>query len=286
MGLEDDIKNIRQEVFEIRQALQVMKDPSQMIAEVQSSLQNMFVGMNNLENSLATVQQIVDASKISSDLQSSIQNLPFVITDLEESIGSFQKTFEKTAVETKNDLKFIKVSYVEDVVGSMRKLSDEISTIVGSSSEETKGRFEASINNFVVISDKLDNVESNLNALIENQTDQLATVAELRDRVNAIIQVELTSLRDRIAIYLENSINELKTSVTERLADQDGTLQILVQTTNQLTQNISALPEVINHQINEIVETNIITELTSMKKEMKKMTAFIVKAQRQREKDT
>lgn len=278
MGLEEDIRNIKQEVFEIRQALQLIKDPSQMVAEVQSSLQNLFLGISNLENGLASIQQIFDASKISSELQDSIQNLPLVITNLEESIGSFQKTFETTAEETKNDLKFIKVSYVEDVVGSMRKLSDEISNIVNTSSEEIRGRFEASVNNFVVISDKLNDIESDLNALIENQTDQLATVAELRDRVNAIIQVELASLRDRIAIYLESSVNELKTSVTERLGTQDSTLQKLTKVTGQLTQNIAALPEVIKQQIDTAIETRVTAELASMKKEMKKMTALIIQA--------
>ncbi|UCG89845.1 MAG: hypothetical protein JSU57_05130 [Candidatus Heimdallarchaeota archaeon] len=271
MGLEDDIKEILQLISEVKQAV---KDPS----EVQYLLQL----TNSIDEKLISIQQIVNASKISSELQVSIQNLPSVISKLEGSIGAFQKTFVTTAEETKNDLKFIKVSYVEDVVGSMRKLSNDISTMVDSSAEETKGRFEASINNFVVISDKLDNVVSNLNALIENQTDQLATVAELRDRVNAIIQVELASLRDRIAIYLESSVNELKTSVTERLAMQDGTLQRLVQAAEQLAKSISALPEVMSQQINTTVETRIIAELNTMQKEMRKMTAFIVRTQREK----
>ncbi|MFX1282206.1 MAG: hypothetical protein ACFFB5_01065 [Promethearchaeota archaeon] len=279
MGLEDDIKSIRQQVSELTQSLQIMKDPSDIISDVQYSVQK---SVEEIKYGLTAIQDILDASKISSELQVSIQNLPSIISKLEESIGSFQKTFVRTAEETKNDLKFIKVSYVEDVVGSMRKLSNDITTMVESSTEETKGRFEASINNFVVISDKLDNVVSNLSALIENQTDQLATVAELRDRVNAIIQVELASLRDRIAIYLESSVNELKTSVTERLAMQGGTLQKLVQTTEQLTRRISDLPEVINQQINTIVETKVKAELTSMQKEMKKMTAFIIRTQREK----
>ncbi|MFX0014170.1 MAG: hypothetical protein ACFFB2_06745 [Promethearchaeota archaeon] len=280
MGLEDDIKNIKDQVLEIKQSLQRVADPSKIMAEVQSSVQNTFLVLSNLEERLSAIQQIVDASKISSELQTSIQNLPLIITNLEESIGSFQKTFVTTAEETKNDLKFIKVSYVEDVVGSMRTLSNDITGMIESSTEETKGRFEASTANFVVISDKLDNIESNLNALIENQTDQLATVAELRDRVNAIIQVELASLRDRIVIYLEASVNELKTSVTEKLASQDGTLQRLVKATGQLTQSISSLPEIMNQQINTAVEQRVIAELTSMQKEMKKMTAFIVRTQR------
>ncbi len=271
MGLEDDIKEILQLILELKQTI---KDPSE--------LQYLLQLTNGIDEKLITIQQIVDTSKISSDLQVSIQNLPTVISNLEESIGSFQKTFVTTAEETKNDLKFIKVSYVEDVVGSMRRLSNDITTMVDSSTEETKGRFEASINNFVVISDKLDNVVSNLNALIENQTDQLTTVAELRDRVNAIIQVELTSLRDRISIYLESSVNELKTSVTERLAKQDGTLQRLVLAAEQLTKNISTLPEVMNQQINTSIETRIITELNTMQKEMRKMTAFIVRTQREK----
>ncbi|MFX0122801.1 MAG: hypothetical protein ACFFAE_04130, partial [Candidatus Hodarchaeota archaeon] len=187
-------------------------------------------------------------------------------------------TFEKTSEETKNDLKFIKVSYVEDVVGNMRTLSNKITEEVSDYNTRTTALYEATVNHFGEIVEKLNNIESSLNALVENQADQLATVADLRDRVSAIIQVELASLRDRIAIYLETTINELKTSVTERLAVQDGTLQNLTRVTERLTQNIAALPEVVKQQIDTAVETRVTEELASMKKEMKKMTALIIQA--------
>ena len=293
MGIEDGIKSIHQVAFENKQSLNriqdllsslnEMQDSPQKSFEFQSSVQNLSVALLNLEEKIESTFQLVESSRISSELQSSIENLPNMITNLEESLGNIQKTFETTTEETKNDLKFIKVSYVEDVVGNMRNLSNIITDNVKSSSERTTALYEASVENFVSIDEKLKNIESTLNALIENQADQLATVADLRDRVNAIIQVELASLRDRIAIYLESNVNELKTSVTERLAIQDGTLQTLTQATEQLAQNISALPGIIKQEINTAVETRIITELTSMKKEMKKMTAFIIRTQRSSE---
>ncbi len=293
MGIEDGIKSIHQVAFENKQSLNriqdllsslnEMQDSPQKSFEFQSSVQNLSVALLNLEEKIESTFQLVESSRISSELQSSIENLPNMITNLEESLGNIQKTFETTTEETKNDLKFIKVSYVEDVVGNMRNLSNIITDNVKSSSERTTALYEASVENFVSIDEKLKNIESTLNALIENQADQLATVADLRDRVNAIIQVELASLRDRIAIYLESNVNELKISVTERLAIQDGTLKTLTQATEQLAQNISALPGIIKQEINTAVETRIITELASMKKEMKKMTAFIIRTQRSSE---
>ena len=108
----------------------------------------------------------------------------------------------------------------------------------------------------------------------------MTTVAELRDRVTAIIQVELASLRDRIAIYLEASVNELKTSVTEQLANQEVSLQRLTSATQQLNQTVASLPEMIKQEINTAVEEKIIKEIKLMKKETKKLTATIIRSQR------
>ena len=268
MGIEDGIKNIQQAIFDVKQSIkeindiirsnQGVQDPSKTISEINTSFQNLSMVLLNFEekldmtnektkNELNSIYQLVDSSRLSSGLQSSIDNLPNMISSFEGSLENVQKTFVSTSKDTKKDLDFIKVSYVE-VVGNIRNLSKEITDMVRSSNERTTNLYEVSVDHFAKIDEKLDSVESSLNALIENQTDQLATLADLRDRVNAIIQVELSSLRDRIALYLETNVNELKTSVTERLAVQDGTLQKLTQVTEQLTQNISALPEVIKQQ--------------------------------------
>lgn len=302
MGIEDGIKNIQQTAFEVKQSLkeisdvirsiQGVQDPSKTISEINTSFQNLSMVLLNFEekldvtnektkNELNSIYQLVDSSRISSELQSSIDNLPNIISNLEGSLENVQKTFVSTSKTTKKDLDFIKVSYVE-VVGNIRNLSKEITDIVRSSNERTTNLYEVSVDHFAKIDEKLNSVESSLNTLIENQTDQLATLADLRDRVNAIIQVELASLRDRIAIYLETNVNELKISVTERLAVQDGTLQKLTQVTEQLTQNITALPELIKQQIDTAVETRVVAELGSMKKEMKKMTALIIASQKKK----
>ena len=126
-------------------------------------------------------------------------------------------------------------------------------------------------------------MDSNLRSLIENQTDQLATMAELRDSVNAIIQVELVSLRDRITIYLENSVNELKTSVTERLMVQDGSLQRLTQVVEQLNQTVNQLPEVIKNEVNLAVDAKLTPTIKNMEKENKKMIAIILTKLREKE---
>jgi len=172
---------------------------------------------------------------------------------------------------------------VEDVVGNMRNLSSQISDMVKTSTEKTKEEYEATQLLFTVINETLQQIESRLNSLLENQADQLATVGELRDRVNAIIQVELSSLRDRIVIYLEASVNELKTSVSERMAYQDESLKRLTTSIERMNQNISALPQVIQQEIDTAVQTKVNTQLEYMEKEMKKMTAFIVKSQRSKE---
>lgn len=292
MGIEDGIKNIQQIALGINQSLKEIQDGLRNLQGIQDpsqSIQNLSVVLLNFEEKLElanekmrgelqSVLELVDSSRISSGLQSSIEDLPQMIMSLEESLGSILSTFTQTSEETKNDLKFIKVSYVEDVVGNMRNLSKEIIEKVNSSNDRTTALYEASVGHFGEIVEKLNNIESRLNALVENQADQLATVADLRDRVSAIIQVELASLRDRIAIYLETTINELKTSVTERLAIQESTLQKLTKVTERLTLNITGLPEVIKQQIDAAVEKRITGELASMKKEMKKMTALIIQA--------
>lgn len=292
MGLEENINHILQVIREMQLSLQQIKDPSKISSELQTSIQNLSVVLlgiekkfdissQNTENKIESIVQVVDSLNLDPQLQTSIQELPRSISAFEESLRSIQNTFETTTEETRNDLKFIKVSYVEDVVVNMRNLSQQITEMVGGSAEKTNQLYESSVNNFLPILEQLNNIESSLNALIENQTDQLTTVAELRDRVNAIIQVELASLRDRIAIYLEASVNELKTSVTEQLANQEGSLQRLTSATQQLNQTVALLPEMMKQEINTAVEEKIIQEITAMKKEMKKMTAFIIRQRKE-----
>jgi hypothetical protein len=294
MGLEENINHILQVIREMQLSLQQIKDPSKISSELQTSIQNLSVVLlgiekkfdissQNTQNKIESIVQVIDSINLDPQLQTSIQELPRSITSFEESLRIVQNTFETTAEETRNDLKFIKVSYVEDVVVNMRNLSQEITEMVRGSAEKTNQLYESSVNNFLPILEQLNNIENSLNALIENQTDQLTTVAELRDRVNAIIQVELASLRDRIAIYLEASVNELKTSVTEQLANQEGSLQRLTSATQQLNQTVASLPEMMKQEINTAVEEKIIQEIKSMQKEMKKMTAFIIRSQRKPE---
>jgi len=294
MGLEENINYILQVIREMQIALQQIKDPSKISSELQTSIQNLSVVLlgiekkvdissQNTQNKIESIVQVVDSINLDPQLQTSIQELPRSISSFEESLKIVQNTFETTAEETRNDLKFIKVSYVEDVVVNMRNLSQQITEMVRGSSEKTNQLYESSVNNFLPILEQLNNIENSLNALIENQTDQLTTVAELRDRVNAIIQVELASLRDRIAIYLEASVNELKTSVTEQLANQEGSLQRLTSATQQLNQTVASLPELMKQEINIAVEEKIIQKLESMQKRIKKMTSFIVKSQRKPE---
>jgi len=285
MGIEDGIKNIQQMTMENKQSLNKIQGAVSSLQSIEKfsmvllNLEEKFEYTNEkLRAELNSLLEMVDSSRISSSLQSSIENLPNMISSLKESLGTILSTFEKTSEETKNDLKFIKVSYVEDVVGNMRTLSNKITEEVSGSNNRTTALYEATVEHFGEVDEKLKNIESSLNALVENQADQLATVADLRDRVSAIIQVELSSLRDRIAIYLETTINELKTSVTERLAIQDDTLRKLTKVTERLTQNVAALPETVKQQIDAAVETRVTTQLASMEKEMKKMTAFIIKS--------
>lgn len=288
MGLEEKVNTILQTLRDLQISLQYIKDPSETASELQTSIQNlnlMLLGVEekfesnitNTNNKIDSISQILGSIKFDTGLQSSIQQLPPLISSFEESLRSIQTTFEKTTEETRNDLKFIKVSYVEDVVVNMRNLSHEITDMIRNSGEKTNNLFEASVASYTPIQEQLNNIETSLNTLIENQSDQLTTVAELRDSVNAIIQVELSSLRDRIAIYLEASVNELKTSVTERLASQDGSIQRLAATNQQLNQTVATLPELIKKEIDVAIESKIIQELASMKKEMKRMIAFIVR---------
>jgi len=279
MGIEESLNNIERYTTQILQRIADLQTTDQ----VGSTLNILIASIEELKKANDRLTKQIQNSGVGSELQSSILSLPQIISSLEQSISLFQKAFESTAQETRDDLKFIKISYVEDVVGNMRNLSKEISEMVRNSTEKTKEQYEASITNFLMINDILQAIEGNLTSLIENQADQLATVAELRDRVNAIIQVELASLRDRIAIYLESSVNELKTSVMERMTIQEESLRSLTAAIEKMNQNINAIPQLVEEKINRAVEEKVISQLQSMEKEMKRMTAFIIKSQRSKE---
>ncbi|MFX0050218.1 MAG: hypothetical protein ACFE8U_02900 [Candidatus Hermodarchaeota archaeon] len=265
---------------------QTQNSSKDMAEGIESSIADLSMQLTILQEKFRTdlesvLQEAKETSKaISPETLDAIARLPPVLINLEESFTTLSHKFETTTTQTKDDLKFIKVSYVEDVVGNIRNLSKEMMDTLINATERTKGLYEASVNSFTPISEGLNIIESNLMALVENQTDQLAAVAELRDRVNAIIQVELAALKDRITIYLESSVNELKTSVSEQLAIQNDTIRKLSETTQQLAQSIAALPSLINQEINTTVETRIVPEIDSMKKEMKKMTAFIIRTRK------
>ncbi len=269
MGLEDNIKLILEET----QALE-------------SSINNISMLIVNLEDKLhsslqSAAQDMKDSAQpIEAETLATISRLPEVLKNLIDTYSDFSNRFDNLNHEVSEGLKFIKVSYVEDIVVTIRNLSKEIIDKVNSSAESSKNLYELSVQNYLPISDRLERIENSLNALIENQTDQLSTVAELRDRVNAIIQVELAALKDRITIYLESSVNELKTSVAERLGNQEEILGRLSGTTQQLSQAIASLPKTLSQEIDTSVETKILSSLEDMKKEIKKMTAFIIRGQR------
>ncbi len=260
------------------------QDFTQIRTELEKSLHNFSVVVMDLEakfqeNARAIVRQVQESySGLNPEVITSIARLPPVLATLEESLSGLSVTFQNIEGEIKKDLDSIKASYVTEVVGRMGVLSRDLTEMVATSTEKSNNQYETSITSFVSISEDLKGMESNLKALIENQTDQLATVAELRDRVNAIIQVELTSLRDRITIYLENSVNELKTSVTERLMVQDGSLQQLTQAVERLNQAVIKIPEVIKNEVNLVVDTKLVSTIENMEKENRRMIAIIMKA--------
>ncbi len=280
MGIEDSLKEIIklsnailatiQKSQDVAQIHQLLQQSVNSFAEVAKTIELQF--QENARNIIRGVQE--SYSGLNPEVLNSIGQLPPVLTNLETSLTELGTTFQKTEVDIKEDLRFIKVSYVEDVIGNMRNLSERITEMVESSTERTSNQYEASINSFVSISEDLKQMQSNLNNLIENQADQLATVAEVRDRVSAIIQVELASLRDHININLENSVNELKTSVTERLMVQDGSIQKLSQAVENLNQLMGQLPTIIKNEINLAMDTKIAASIESMEKESRKTAAI------------
>lgn len=288
MGIEESLKRIETLNTQVIKFLSESQDFSQIRSELEKSLHNFSVVVMDLEtkfqeNARTIVRQVQESySGLNPQVISSIAQLPPVLATLEESLSQLSGTFKDTQEELKKDLDSIKASYVTDIVGRMGALSKNITEMVATSTEKTTNQYETSITSFVAISEDLKGMESNLQALIENQTDQLATIAELRDRVNAIIQVELSSLRDRITIYLENSVNELKTSVTERLMVQDGSIQRLTQTVEKLNQAVVQLPEVIKNEVNLAVDTKLISSINNMEKENRKMIAIILNTLREK----
>ncbi|MHA2155375.1 MAG: hypothetical protein ACXABU_08550 [Candidatus Hodarchaeales archaeon] len=282
MGIEESLKQILDMNVKIFQTLQQSQDVSQIRTELESSIQNfsdvaLAIDAKFQESARTIIRHVQESYEgLNPELLASIAQLPPVLATLEASLSEIETTFKNTEVKIKEDLRSIRAAYVEDVLGRMNTLAESISESVSVSTEKTSNLYEASITQFVQISEDLKTMESHLNSLIENQTDQLATVAELRDRVSAIIQVELASLRDHININLENSVNELKTSVTERLMVQDGTIQRLSQAVEGLNQSVSNLPEVIKGEINLAVDTKLISTIEKMEKENKKTTALVV----------
>ncbi len=264
--------------------LQQSQDISQIRQELESSIRNfsdvaITIDAKFQESARTIIRHVQESYEgLNPELLASIAQLPPVLATLESTLNEIESTFKTTQVKIEDDLNKIKAGYVDDVVGRLKNLAENIITTVRGSTEKTSNQYEVSINSFVSISDDLKTMESHLNSLIENQTDQLATVADLRDRVSAIIQVELASLRDHININLENSVNELKTSVTERLIVQDGNIQKLTLTVNGLNQSVASLPEVIKNEINQAVDTKLITAIKAMEKESKKTTALVVHA--------
>ncbi len=284
MGIEQGINNILSLSQQILQTMKESQDIGQIRTALEKSLHNFSVVVVDLETKFQeNAQTIIHGMResyagLNPEVLASIAQLPPVLDSLETSLTELGVTFKKTEQDIKEDLKTIKVSYVEDVVGRTRKLSESITEMVETSTERSSNQYEASISSFVSISEDLKAIQSNLNALIENQSDQLATVAELRDRVSAIIQVELASLRDHININLESSVTELKTSVTERLMVQDGSIQKLTQAIERLDQSIVQLPAIVKKEINLGVEEKIIPTIKKMDKDMKKLTALVMKA--------
>ncbi len=272
--------------------LQQSQDISQIRQELESSIRNFSdvaiqIDAKFQESARTIIRHVQESYEgLNPEILASIAQLPPVLGTLESTLNEIETIFKTTQVKIEEDLNKIKAGYVDDVVGRMKDLSANLTGMIQVSTENTRNQYAASIDSFVSVSDDLKTMESHLNSLIENQTDQLATVADLRDRVSAIIQVELASLRDHININLENSVNELKTSVTERLMVQDGTIQRLSQSVDKLNESVSSLPEVIKGEINLAVDTKLISTIEKMEKENRKTTALVVNLIRKLQEDS
>ncbi|MHA1976945.1 MAG: hypothetical protein ACW98I_08615 [Candidatus Hodarchaeales archaeon] len=284
MGIEESLKQLLEINLKIYQNLQQSQDISQIRQELESSIRNfsdvaLAIDAKFQENARTIIRHVQESYEgLNPEILASIAQLPPILATLESSLNEIETTFKATESKINEDLRSIRAAYVEDVLGKMNILAEHISESVRASTESTSNKYEMSIDSFVKITEDMKTMDSHLGSLIENQTDQLATVADLRDRVSAIIQVELVSLRDHININLENSVNELKTSVTERLMVQDGSIQRLSQAIEALNQSVTQLPGVIKNEINIAVDEKLISTITAMEKESKRLTALVVNA--------
>jgi hypothetical protein len=284
LGIEESLKQLLEINLKIYQNLQQSQDISQIRQELESSIRNfsdvaLAIDAKFQENARTIIRHVQESYEgLNPEILASIAQLPPILATLESSLNEIETTFKATESKINEDLRSIRAAYVEDVLGKMNILAEHISESVRASTESTSNKYEMSIDSFVKITEDMKTMDSHLGSLIENQTDQLATVADLRDRVSAIIQVELVSLRDHININLENSVNELKTSVTERLMVQDGSIQRLSQAIEALNQSVTQLPGVIKNEINIAVDEKLISTITAMEKESKRLTALVVNA--------
>lgn len=199
-----------------------------------------------------------------------------VLLKLQQQIDHLSEVLTKTAAETHHSLSLIKASYVEDVLGKLQSLTQEFKTMITSSTERSQSQFETSVTNFVVITEKIEKYEKDLKILVEGQTDLLVTLADLRDGVNTIIQVELTALRERVAIYLETTVNELKTSVGEHMSNFQGAIHTLSDKNDQATQSIDEFPNLVESKLSAITQSQITGELVSLRNDIRLMTAKVI----------
>jgi len=130
---------------------------------------------------------------------------------------------EDVLKEIKKDLQSIKLIYLDNVITSLKSISENIDEQLNESMVRIKDFFETNTNFFIQLNEGNDNILSKIDILSENQADQLETIAQTRDTLESIVKIDLNSLKTDFNIFrneflsshiqLGEKINDVTTQV-------------------------------------------------------------------------
>jgi hypothetical protein len=112
--------------------------------------------------------------------------------------------------EIKDSLDGLKLGYIDTVLKKLETMSETINSELTVNTEKIQNFFEASTNSVIELSENYEIINQSISSLSSNQSDQLETLASVRDTLTGIVQVELKALKDQVTMFLEQSVNEIK----------------------------------------------------------------------------
>lgn len=109
-------------------------------------------------------------------------------------------TEEDALTQIQKDLQSIKLIYLDNVLTSLNRISEDMSEHLNKTMVKIQDLFEKNTNFFIQLSEENKSISAGITTLKENQVDQPATIGQMRNVLESIVKIDLHNLKSSFGI--------------------------------------------------------------------------------------